>query len=52
MRYKDIETGYSINEDGDEFDHDECPKCGAFDSFEYKLERIEDVRNETGKSKT
>lgn len=38
--YKDIETGYSMNQDGDEFSHDECPECGEFDSFEYTLEPI------------
>lgn len=44
VRYNDIETRYVHNEDGDEFNADQCPKCGALNSFEYRLQRIDEVQ--------
>lgn len=43
VRYEDIESGYFFDSDGDEHNADKCPVCGELNSFNYKLERIEEA---------
>lgn len=44
IRFKEIESGYIVNDEGEEFHADKCPNCGEFDSFEYRLQRIDEVQ--------
>lgn len=44
VRFKDIKSGCIINEEGEEFNADECPSCGSLDSFKYRLQRIDEVQ--------
>lgn len=43
VRFNDIESGYTFDEDGEEYNADKCPNCGERNPFNYKFQSIEDA---------